>query len=86
MQIHVFACFLVRALPEVRDQIRKQFLIKCYIITVQTKILERFVPKNGVPKMDFPLYFQKVILVGERGGDSFFLVGGGSVINRADPV
>ena len=30
---------------------------------------ERFVPKNGVPKMDFQLYFQKVIWV--EGGHFF---------------
>ena len=26
--------------------------------------MERFVPKNGVKRMNFPLYFQKVIWVG----------------------
>ena len=57
-----FMRFLVRALPKVRDQIRKQFFNKVLYNYCSKKKMERFVPKNCVKKMDFPLYFQKVIL------------------------
>ena len=71
-QIHIFAyfmCFLVWALPEVWDQIQKQFffLIKCYIFTVLNFFVERLVPKYGVPKNEFPTVFSKSDL--GRGGD-----------------
>ena len=72
LQIHIFAyfmCFLVWALPEVWDQIQKQFFfIKCYIFSVHNLFVERLVPKNGVPKNGFPTVFSKSDLGG--GGDS----------------
>ena len=63
MQIHVFACFLVFGFMEVRDQIRK-----CYIITVVI-FFGAFCHKNGVPKNGFPILFSKSDL---GGGDRFF--------------
>ena len=74
MQIHIFACFLVRALHQVRDQIQKQFFDKVLYNYCSKKNLKRFVPKNGVPKMDFPLYFQKVIWVGDIFCDEIFFL------------
>ena len=63
------AGFLVRALPEVQDQIRKQFFDKKLYNYCSKKKLERFVTKNGVPKTGFPIVFSKSDL---GGGDSFF--------------
>ena len=68
-QIRVFAyfmCFLVRALPKVRDQIQKHFFDKVLYNYCSKFFLERFVLSK---KMDFPLYFEKVIWV---GGGLFF--------------
>ena len=46
------------------------FLIKCYIITVHNFFcVERFVPKNGVPKNGFPIVFSKSDLA---GGGAYF--------------
>ena len=64
-QIHVFACFLVRALPEVRDQIWKQFFDKVlYNYSSKFYLWSVSPQKMALKKMDFPLYFQKVIWPG----------------------
>ena len=59
-----FKCFLDRALPEIKNQIWKQFSDKVLYKYCSKKNLEHFGPKNDVPKMDFPLYFLKVIWLG----------------------
>ena len=57
-------------LPKVRDPIQKVFFFfKCYIITVLNFFLERFVPKNGVPKNEFSIVFSKSDF---GGGGQFF--------------
>ena len=62
--------FLVRALPKVQDQIRKQFFDKVlYNYCSEKKLLSVLSKKNSIKKMDLPLHFQKVIWV---GGDIFY--------------
>ena len=63
-------CFLVRALPKVRDQIRKQFFDKVLHNYCSNFFVERFVPKKGVPKNGFPIVFFLSDLGG--GGAVFF--------------
>ena len=64
-----FMCFLVWALPEVRDWIQKQFFNEVLYNYCFKFFWGAFCPKNGVPKN--ALYFQKVIWV---GGGNFFLI------------
>ena len=59
MQIHIFASFLVWAIPEVWDQIGNQFFHKVLYTYCSKLFLERFVPKNGVMKNGFPIVFSK---------------------------
>ena len=47
---------------------KNRFLIKCYIITVLKKFLERIVQKNGVPKNGFLIVFSK----SDLGGGTHF--------------
>ena len=63
-QIHVFAyfmCFLVRALPKVRDQIRKQFFDKVLYNYCSKFFFEHLGPKMAFQKNYFALYFHKLI-------------------------
>ena len=68
MKIRVFACFLVRALPKVRDQIRKQFFDKVLYNYCSNFFLPLH-PKKWRSKNGFPIVFSKSDF---GGGDSFF--------------
>ena len=53
---------------------KKQFFDKVLYNYCSKNFLKRFVPKNCVPKMDFPLYFQKMIWVGDIFCDEIFFL------------
>ena len=57
--MHIFVCFLVRALNEVRDPIRKQFCDKVLYNYCSKFFFLRFVLKNDVPKNGFLIVFSK---------------------------